>query len=189
MSQHNDLLIRVLEGLGGSDAGLINASIDNGFAEGRAYRINYRDTIVQNGDEIVLRYDNAGDTVLTLSTLEVQQGGVTYEIYTADNVTETTPFTGSDVAIFPKNTMSTNPRLGTPSQVTISTGGTATFTGQPNATVDLRTPASGGARATVVGGDGTVRGFGVSTIYVRIAILEGVNTDTKFTLKQEWVDL
>ena len=99
MSQHNDLIVRVLKGLENTAANATDKAIQDGFAEGRAYRINYRDTIVQNGEEIVLRYDNAGDTVLALSTLEVQQGGVSYEIYTADNVTEDTPFSGSDVAI------------------------------------------------------------------------------------------
>lgn len=188
MSQYNDLVVRLLSAIEGQ-GGEINASIENGFAEGRAYRVNYRDTIPQDGNEIVLRYDNGGDTVLTLSTLEVQQGGVAYEIYSSDNVTETSPFDGTPLPIFPKNTMSTNPRLGTPSQVVVSTGGTATFTGEPNATVDLRSPASAGARASVVGGDGTIRGFGASTLYVRISLLEGINTDTKFTLKQEWVDL
>lgn len=188
MSQHNDLIVNYLRGLRDTVAGQVSTALDTGFAEGRAYRINYRDTIPQGGGPIVLKYEVGGDTVLTLSTLEVQQGGVAYEVFTSDNVTETASFTGT-LPIFPRNTMSTNPQLGTPSHVVIRTEGTATFTGEPNATVDLRTPASGGARATVVGGDDTVRGFGVSTIYVRIAILEGVNTDTKFTLKQEWVDL
>lgn len=188
MSQYNDLIISYLKSLRDSVAGQVGTSIDRGFAEGRGYRINYRDTILQGGNPVVLKYEVGGDTVLTLSTLEVQQGGLSYEVFTSDNVTETAAFTGT-LPIFPRNTLSTNPQLGTPSHVVIRTEGTATFTGQPNATLDLRTPASGGARASVTGGDDTVRGFGATTIYLRISPLEGINTDTKFTLKQEWIDL
>lgn len=188
MSQHNDLVIKYLRGLSGGVAGEVGLSLETGFAEGRGYRINYRDTILQGGGPIVLKYEVGGDTVLTLSTLEVQQGGLAYEVFTSDNVTETAAFTGT-LPIFPRNTMSSNPQLGTPSHVVIRTDGTATFTGEPNATLDLRTPVSGGARASVVGGDNTVRGFGASTIYLRITPLEGINTDTTFTLKQEWIDL
>lgn len=188
MSQYNDLIVSYLRGLQDTVAGQVNASIATGFAEGRGYRINYRDTILQGGAPIILKYDVGGDTVLTLSTLEIQQGGLAYEVFTSDNVTENTAFTGT-LPIFPRNTMSTNTNLGTPSNVIIRTGGTAAFTGEPNATLDLRTPTSGGARASVVGGDETLRGFGPTTIYLRIATLEGVNTDTTFTLKQEWLDL
>lgn len=187
--QHNDLVVRFLKSVSGSAVvSEVEGRISSGFAEGRAYRINYRETLPQGGGGVVLKYEVGGDTVLTLSTLEVQQGGVTYEVYTQDGVTEDTSFTGT-LPIFPRNTLSTNPQLGTPSNVVIRTDGTATFTGEPNATLDLRTPTSGGARASVTGGDSTVRGFGPTTIYLRIAPLEGINVDTKFTLKQEWIDI
>ena len=111
-----------------------------------------------------------------------------YEVFTeadiVENVISTTP-----VPVFPKNTMSTNDRLGTPSQVTVTRGGQFDVTGEANTTLAIRTPAQGGAISSATTGEDTPRGFGASTLYVRISPLAGVNTDTRFTLKQEWVDL
>lgn len=154
---------------------------DIAFDGGDSFRIDYPFTIPQNGDPIVLKYVVNAPTILTLSTLEIDQGGVLYRVYTESQATETAPFT-NNVTMYPKNTTVT-PNA---SPVEILDDGAATFTGQQNTTLRIRTASGGGNRNSAVTGESTRRGFGVTTVYAEISALEGVNVDTIGVLKQEF---
>jgi type 1 fimbria pilin len=154
---------------------------DTAFDNGDSYRIDYPFTIPQNGGPLVIKYIVNEPTILTLSTIEIDQGGIEYRIFTEAQATETSPFT-DPLTIYPKNlTVSPNP-----APVEILDNGAATFTGQQNTTLRIRTASGGGNRNSAVTGESTRRGFGQSIVYAEIARLEGVNVDTIGVLKQEF---
>lgn len=164
-----------------TSVGGIGQSSDEAFETGNSYRINYPFNIPQGGGPIVIKYIVNEPSVLTLSTIELDQGGIEYRIFTAAQTTETSPFT-SPITVYPKNlTVASNP-----SPVEIFNNGAATFTGEENTTLRIRTASGGGNRNSAVTGESTQRGFGVSTVYAEIAVLEGINTETIGVLKQEF---
>lgn len=154
---------------------------ETAFVEGRSFRIDYPFSIPQDGSPIVLKYEVVAPAVLTLSTIEIDQGGIIYKVYTDEQTTETSAFTNA-VTLYPKNTI-VEPQ---PAPVNVFDGGTATFTGQQNTTLRIRTASGGGNRNSAVTGESTSRGFGVTTVYAEIATLEGVNVETIGVLKQEF---
>ncbi len=151
------------------------------FNSGNSYRIDFPFEIPQNGDPIVLKYNVTEDTILTLSTIEIYQGGLQYKIFTEAQTTETGAFDDT-VIIYPKNT--SVPFV--PAPATVLTGGSATFTGQQNTTLFVKASSGGGNRSNAVTGEETARGFGPSVIYAEISTLDGTNTDTLGILKQEF---
>jgi len=151
------------------------------FDNGDSYRIDYPIRIPQGGGPLVIKYIVNEPTILTLSTIEIDQGGIEYRIFTEAQTTETSPFTDL-IPVYPKNT-SVTPN---PAPVEILDNGAATFTGQQNTTLRIRTASGGGNRNSAVTGESTRRGFGQSIVYAEIARLEGVNVDTIGVLKQEF---
>lgn len=154
---------------------------DVAFENGDSYRINYPFSIPQGGGPIVIKYIVSEPSVLTLSTIEIDQGGILYRIFVEAQTTETAPFT-DPITVYPKN-LTVTPK---PSPVQILNGGAATFTGEENTTLRIRTASGGGNRNSAVTGESTRRGFGESVVYAEIAALEGVNVETVGVLKQEF---
>lgn len=171
-----------VHGIGDPSNSVMSAgSEDMAFDNGDSYRIDYPFTIPQGGAPIVLKYIVSEPTILTLSTIELDQGGIEYRVFTAAQTTETATF-DQPITVYPKNlTVSPNP-----SPVEILNNGAATFTGQQNTTLRIRTASGGGNRNSAVTGESTRRGFGQSIVYAEIARLEGVNVDTIGVLKQEF---
>jgi len=165
-------------GIGNSQ---IASSEDLAFDNGASFRVDYPFSIPQNGDPIVLKYSVTAPTILTLSTVEIDQGGVIYKVYTEAQTTETSAFTQA-VPVYPKNTIVT-PQV---SPVEVFGGGSATFTGQQNTTLRVRTSSSNSNRVSAVSGESTRRGFGVTTVYVEIDTLAEINSDSQGVLKQEF---
>lgn len=154
---------------------------DSAFDNGDSYRIDYPFNIPQGGGPIVIKYVVNEPTILTLSTIELDQGGIEYRVFTEAQTTETEPFT-APITVYPKNlTVTPNP-----SPVEIFNDGAATFTGQQNTTLRIRTASGGGNRNSAVTGESTRRGFGQSVVYAEIKALEGVNVETLGVLKQEF---
>lgn len=150
------------------------------FNNGGSFRIDMPFSIPQNGGPFVIKYTISQPVILTLSTIEIDQGGVLYKVYTEEQATETQAFTTS-VPLFPKNTFVT-PK---PAPAVVEVDGAATFTGQQNTTLRVRSASGGGNRNSTVTGESTSRGFGASVLYTEITALDGVNIETRGVLKQE----
>lgn len=169
-----------IRGAGGSATSTLAQKESNAFDTGGSFRIDLPFSIPQNGDPFVIKYTINEPVILTLSTIEIDQGGVLYKVYTEDQATETQAFTTS-VPLLPKNTIVT-PK---PAPAVVESGGAATFTGQQNTTLRVRSASGGGNRNSTVTGESTSRGFGASVLYTEITLLDGVNIETRGVLKQE----
>lgn len=159
---------------------------DIGFEEGLGYRTYFKFDIAQSGAPVFLKYTVTGDAELTLSDLSATAGDIEYTVWSQPQATETAAFT-TPVNVYQTNNLSTNPNPGRTSFVSIKTGGSATFTGEPNDLVELVT-ASGGNRESVLSFDSSDRGFPATIVYVRIARLGGANKQATGIIKQEWTD-
>lgn len=160
------------------------------YRDGRSYRVDIPLTIPNGAGDIFLKYVVGGDTDLTLSTLECDQGGAEYTVWTAAQASNESGITTA-VTVIPKNSKSTAPVR--PSHITLTRtasagSGTLTLTGQQNTTLRVRTAGASGQRLNAVAGEESARGFPSTTVYVRIRQLTGVNTDTIMVLKQEWIE-
>lgn len=139
----------------------------------RAFRINEEFTIPV-GQKLVYKFIINTNTLLTSSSIEVDQGGVRYSVYSAQQATETASF-NTVAPIYRRNLM--NPPLSLPTNQ-IFKGGSATFTGIPNTIVRVRTSSGNSGRASAVGKSESSRAFPPVITYVEIAPLDGVNVTT-----------
>ena len=164
-----------------AEGSTIQSESDAYFDGGKSYRFDYVIRMPQGSDPLVLKFDIQSPINLTLSELNLAEGGVHYEVFAGSQVTETTPFSATEVRVFPRNTReSSNPNL------VISSGGAITVTGEANTNLFVRTASGGGNRQNAVSSEQSKRGFPVTTAYVRMSILDGVNTDVLGTLKLEY---
>jgi hypothetical protein len=151
------------------------------FDNGDSYRVDYPFSIANNGDSIVIKYIVNEPSILTLSSVEVDKGGIEYKVFAGSQTAELTPF-NNPIIVYPKNTsVAINP-----SPISIFDGGSATFSGQQNTTARVKAPSSGGNRSSVVDNEGTSRGFGLSTVYVEISRIDDESASVKGVLKQEF---
>lgn len=167
----------------GINSRVVSSPAVEAFAQGRAHRMNFPFTISNNGDPIYLKFNIHKSINLTLSTLDVDQGGVELKVYSVFQATETSPFT-EVVATQPRNY-----RVIKDDGVTIETGGEATFVGDETSTLRVRTSGGSNKSDSNVAGEQTERGFPVTTAYVEIAALDGVNSETTGVYKLEWYTL
>ena len=169
-------------GIGDPSASILSTGgEDLAFENGDSYRIDYPFIIPQNGDPIVLKYIINEPSILTVSGVDLGQGGIEYKVFTEAQATETSPFT-TPVSVYPKNfSVPFNP-----SPIEVFNSGSATFTGQQNTTIILRTPVAGGNRSSVIVNEQSKRGFGPSIVYVEISAIDGITVDTIGVLKQEF---
>lgn len=151
------------------------------FNGGKSYRFDYVIRMPQGSDPLVLKFDVQSPINLTLSELNLAEGGLHYEVFAGAQVTETTPFNTVEPRLYPRNA-----REPSDPQLVVSSGGTITVTGEANTNLFVRTASGGGNRQSAVGSEQSKRGFPVATAYVRMTILDGVNTDVLGTLKLEY---
>lgn len=151
------------------------------FESGKSYRIDYKVDMAQNAQPIVLKFEIDAPIDLTLSELNLAEGGVHYEVFAGAQATETVPFTTVEQRIFPRNAREPSNPL-----VTFYSGGDATFTGEANTNLYVRTASGGGNRQNAVSSESSKRGFPATTVYIRMTIINGVNTDVIGTLKLEY---
>lgn len=151
------------------------------FDSGKTYRFDYVVQMPQGSGPLVLKFDVQSPIDLTLSELNLAEGGVHYEVFAGFQVTETSPFETEEQRIFPRNSrVPSDPRL------QVFSGGAITVTGEANTNLFVRTASGGGNRQNAVSSEQSKRGFPVTTAYVRMTILDGVNTDVLGTLKLEY---
>ncbi len=155
------------------------------FFEGREFRVSIPLSVPLD-TEFFIKYVAAGDTILTTSQIEIDQGGIEYTVWSAEQATELTPFNDT-VDVYPASRMSFTPTLD--SHVQVFSGGTVEFTGEPNTTKRVRTASGNGARVSVVSGDDRNRGFPATTVYVRVKPLPSINQESFGVIEQEWVDV
>lgn len=139
----------------------------------RQYRINEEFNIPAGGS-LVYKFIINTHTILTFSSVDVDQGGVKYSVFTSAQTTETSPF--NTVAQIYKRDLISNP-IQPRNQV--MKGGTATFSGASNSIVRVRTGSGNVGRASTVSESSNQRGFiqGI-TVYVQFLSLDGINTTT-----------
>ena len=169
-------------GIGDPSASILTTGgEDLAFENGDSYRIDYPFIILKDGDPIVLKYIVNEPAILTVSGVDLGQGGIEYKVFTEAQTTETSPFT-SPISVYPKNlSVPFNP-----SPIEVFNSGTATFTGQQNTTIILRTATAGGNRNSAIIDDKSKRGFGPSIVYVEISAISDITVDTIGVLKQEF---
>lgn len=169
-------------GIGDPSASILSTGgEDLAFENGDSYRIDYPFSIPQNGAPIVLKYIINEPSILTVSGVDLGQGGIEYKVYTQSQATETSPFI-APVDVYPKNfSVPFNP-----SPISVFNSGSATFTGQQNTTLILRTPIAGGNRSSAIVNERSKRGFSSSIVYVEISVIDGITVDTIGVLKQEF---
>lgn len=156
-------------------------SADARFEDGKDYRFDYVVQMPQGSEPLVLKFDVQLPINLTLSELNLAEGGVHYEVFAGFQVTETSPFTIEEQRVFPRNA-----RVSGDSGMQVFSGGAITVTGEANTNLFVRTASGGGNRQNAVSSEQSKRGFPVTTAYVRMTILDGVNTDVLGTLKLEY---
>lgn len=155
------------------------------FANGREFRIN-EEFSIDTGQSIIYKFVVGINTVLTFSSVECDQGGVKYSVWTLPQTTELTPFT-TPVSIYRKNNMTTAPVVA--SQIQIFKGGTATFTGVSNSVLRVRTGSGNANRSSNVGQLSQQRGFPPTTVYLEIKTLDGINTTSTGVFSLEWAEI
>lgn len=156
---------------------------EQAFDGGRAYRIDYALAMGQNDSPLTFKFviDEAID--LTLSEINLVEGGVHYEVFAGAQVTEISPYPTTEQRIFPRNsTQPSNPN------VTLLSGGDFTVNANQDANTNLyvRTASGGGNRQSAVASESSKRRFPATAVYVRFTILSGVNTDILGTYKLEY---
>lgn len=156
---------------------------DVNFDSGRAYRIDYALSMAQNDPPLTFKFVIDETIDLTLSEINLVEGGVHYEVFAGAQVTETSPYTTTEQRIFPRNsTQPSNPN------VTLLSGGdfTVNVNQEANTNLYVRTASGGGNRQSAVASELSKRRFPATTVYVRFSILSGVNTDILGTYKLEY---
>lgn len=156
---------------------------EQAFDDGRAYRIDYALAMEQNDSPLTFKFVIDETIDLTLSEINLVEGGVHYEVFAGAQVTETSPYPTTEQRIFPRN--ATQPS--TPN-VTLLSGGNFTVNANQEANTNLyvRTASGGGNRQSAVASEQSKRRFPATTVYVRFSILSGVNTDILGTYKLEY---
>ena len=140
---------------------------DTRFEDGKGYRFDYVVQMPQGSEPLVLKFDVQSPIDLTLSELNLAEGGVHYEVFAGFQVTETSSFATEEQRVFPRNSRApSDPRL------QVFSGGTITVTGEANTNLFVRTASGGGNRQNAVSSEQSKRGFPVTTAYVRMTILE-----------------
>lgn len=159
-----------------------NNQSSSSFDLSKDFRINQEFSILPDSS-LVLKFILGANTLLTFSSLEVDQGGVKYSVYVGAQSTETTPF-NTVVPIYRRNSQTTAPI--TTSLNSIFTGGTANFTGVSNSVIRVRTSSGNGARSSSVAAGSQQRGFPPTTVYLQLLPLGGINTTSTGVINLEW---
>ncbi len=152
-----------------------------GYNEGRQFRVDYEFSI-DNNDVQVLKFVINDDVDLLLSSVDIDQGGLYYRVFSG----------GVEGGTFDENIniYRSNNKTGVPtpiSQVSASTGGTLDVSGEtPNTTIRIRTANNSAQRSTVGGSIDDMRGFPPTTAYIVMTTLDGSNATCTGTLKIEW---
>lgn len=150
----------------------------------RAFRIN-EEFSIPSGGKIVYKFVISTNTILTLSSMEVDQGGLKYSVYAQTQTTELTPFNTS-VPIYRRNLI---PPPIYQSKNAITKGGTASFTGVANTVLRVRTSSGNNGRASTINESQSSRAFPASVVYVEFMSLDGVNTTTTGVWSLEWQEI
>ena len=153
------------------------------FDSGKAYRVDYALAMDQNDSPLTFKFVINETIDLTLSEINLVEGGVHYEVFAGSQVTETSPYPTTEQRIFPRNaTQPSNPN------VTLLSGGNFTVNANQEANTNLyvRTASGGGNRQSAVTSESSKRRFPATIVYVRFSILSGVNTDILGTYKLEY---
>lgn len=139
----------------------------------RSFRINEEFVIPVNG-RVVYKFILNTNTILTSSSVEVDQGGVKYSVWSALQATETAAFS-TPCSVYHRNL--TNPPIYMPATQVLK-GGLATFTGTANTVLRVRTGSGNSGRASAVGKSDSARAFPPVVTYVEFIPLDGVNVTT-----------
>lgn len=154
---------------------------DTAFITGASFRLDYVIDMTQGADPILFKFVISEPIDLTLSSIELVEGGVHYEVFSLLEAAEDAAFTTPVNRVFSRNS-----RVAGSSGVQVFTGGTITETGEASTNVFVRTASGGGNRASAVNSETSRRGFPATTAFAKISILDGVNTDVKGSYKLEW---
>lgn len=178
-------LISSIDEYSDGNAIIVNSisSQEQAFNDGRAYRIDYALSMEQNDSPLTFKFIIDETIDLTLSEINLVEGGVRYEVFTGTQITETSSYSTTEQRIFPRNsTQPSNPN------VTLLSGGDFTVNANEEANTNLyvRTASGGGNRQSAVASEQSKRRFPATTVYVRFSILSGVNTDILGTYKLEY---
>lgn len=156
---------------------------DVNFDDGKAYRIDYSLVMAQDDPPLTFKFVINEPIDLTLSEINLVEGGVHYEVFAGTQVTENSPYTTTEQRIFPRN--STQPS--SPGVDFLSGGGfTVNANQDANTNLYVRTASGGGNRQSAITSESSKRRFPATTVYVRFSILSGVNTDILGTYKLEY---
>lgn len=162
---------------------VVSSPQEQAFDNGRSYRIDYALSMAQNDPPLTFKFIIDDTIDLTLSELNLVEGGVHYEVFADAQVTETAPYETTERRIFPRNaTQPSNP------SVEFLSGGSFTINSGQEANTNLyvRTASGGGNRQSAVASEQSKRRFPATVVYVRFTILSGVNTDILGTYKLEY---
>lgn len=135
----------------------------------REFRIN-EELSVAVGTRLIYKFVLNTNTLLTSSSIEIDQGGLRYSVWSAQQAVETLPFE-TTVTVYRKNLL--NPPLHLPEN-RIFKGGAANFSGVANTISRVRTSGNSG-RSSIVGESTSVRAFPQTVTYVEIMPLDGIN--------------
>lgn len=151
------------------------------FEEGRGFRFDYNIDMAQGADPLYFKFVIDAPINLTLSSIELAEGGIHYEVFSSLEASELTAFNTTL-----NRTFSKNPRVPNTPEMTVYTGGTITELDDASTNVYVRTASGGGNRSSAVAAETSKRGFPATTAFTKISILDGVNTGVKGTYKLEW---
>lgn len=150
----------------------------------RAFRIN-EEFSIPVGQKLVYKFIVNTNTLLTSSSVEVDQGGVKYSVWSVAQTTETTPFS-TPVAVYRRNL--TNPPIYLAVNQVMK-GGTANFSGTANTVLRVRTSSGNSGRASAVGKSESSRAFSPVVTYVEFSPLDGVNVTTTGVWELEFQEI
>ena len=151
------------------------------FEDGRVFR-SYHELDIANNETQVFKFTLTGDVVLLSSNIDLDDGGIRYEVYNSDPI---------ESGVFePIPSYQTNLASGASlniSNVVISTGGEVDVTGlTPNDVTRVLSANANSKQSTVGVIDGDERGFPATTAYVVVSVLDGVSGGAKGTIKWLW---
>ena len=174
-----------------ADKDLNPLGLDSEFFEGKKKRINHEFNLDDYSGRMVVKIVLTDDSILTLSDISIDQGGLSYRIYTAAQVAESGTFADS-ATVYSNNILSDAPTV--PSTWTFTIGGDVALnvgvtTADAVAKTRLRSASSNSARSSVLSKASSPRGYPAGTYYAVFEELSGVNNPTTGVWTMEWTQL
>ena len=140
------------------------------YAEGRRFRVNHVLQLTELIPVQWIRFDIAEDIDLLFARQSAADGSYDYEIFTGAQISDATGF-DDPVPVYRSNNKTGIPVLTPVVDVFGGSNPTATATGVPNVTRQLRASSQGSSRTTGTLSDELPRGFPPTSAYARLTLV------------------